>query len=91
MVCNVDVVYVGVGVPLPMVTFDPCHAPPTLTLAHPNPSPSVNELEDPGAIVGSVLLEVCVCTGDYYEVTAVNACINFNTQLLNPWQWTPTA
>ena len=33
----------GVGVALPP---DLCHAPPTLTLAHPNPSPSVNELEE---------------------------------------------
>ena len=42
----------GVGVPIPMLTFDLCHTPPTLTLAHPNPSLSVNELEDPGAIEG---------------------------------------
>ena len=49
-----DVVYVGVGVTLLMVTFDLYHAPASLTLAHPNPSTSVNELEDPGAIEGSV-------------------------------------
>ena len=36
--------------------FDFCHTPPTLALAHPNPSTSVNELEDPGAIEGSVQL-----------------------------------
>ena len=47
----------GIGVPLPKVTFDLCHATPSLTLAHPNPSTSVNELEDPGAIEGSVWLE----------------------------------
>ena len=55
----VNVAYVGVGVgfpPLPVVTFDLCHAPPTLTLAHLNPSPSGNEHEDPGAIAGSVRL-----------------------------------
>ena len=46
-----DMVYVM------MVTFDLCHAPPALTLAHPNPNPSVNELEDPDAIAGSVRLE----------------------------------
>ena len=47
---------VCVCVQLPMVTFDLCHASPTLTQAHPNPSPSV-ELEDPGPISGSVQLE----------------------------------
>ena len=31
----------------PAVTFDLCHAPPALTLAHPTPSGSVNEVEDP--------------------------------------------
>ena len=46
----------GVGVSQPWVTFDLCHAPPRLTLAHPNPSPLVNELEDPGAIAGIVRL-----------------------------------
>ena len=50
-VCPNDVAYLGVGVLLLVVTFDLCHAPPTLTLAYPNPSPSVNEHEDPGAIV----------------------------------------
>ena len=35
----------GVGVPLLMVTFDLCFAPPTLNLAHPNPSLSIHELE----------------------------------------------
>ena len=40
--------YVEVGVPLPLVTFVLCHAPPTLTLAHPNPS---TLLEDPGEII----------------------------------------
>ena len=43
-----------VGMPLPLMTFALCHAPPSLTLGHPNPSTSVNELEDPGAIEGSV-------------------------------------
>ena len=47
----------GVGVPLPMVAFDLSHAPPTLILAHPNPSTLVNELEDPGVIECSVQLE----------------------------------
>ena len=36
------------------LTFDLCHA---LTLAHPNSSMLVNELEDLGAIEGSVRLE----------------------------------
>ena len=40
--------YVGVGV---WMILDLCHIPPTLTLAHLNPSPSVNELEDPGTTV----------------------------------------
>ena len=39
----------GVGRALPLVIFD---LPPTLT--HPNPCPSVNEHEDPGAIADSV-------------------------------------
>ena len=39
------------GIPFLWVTFDLCPAPPTLTLAHPNPSTSVNEFEDPHAIV----------------------------------------
>ena len=58
----INVAYAGVGVPLLRVTFDLCHAPPTLTLAHPNPSPSVNEL---GAIAGSVRLEgsLSACEG----------------------------
>ena len=43
-------VYVG--------TFDFCHTPPTLTLAHPNPSTSVN---DPGAIEGSVQSRWWLC------------------------------
>ena len=38
---------------MPLVTFDFCHAPPTLSQAQPNPSSSVNELEVPGAIAGS--------------------------------------
>ena len=61
----INVAYAGVGVPLLWVTFDLCHAPPTLTLAHPNPSPSVNELEDPGAIAGGVRLEgnLSACEG----------------------------
>ena len=37
-----------------MVSLDLCHAPPTLTLV---PNTSVNELEDPGVIEGSVWLE----------------------------------
>ena len=47
------------------MTFDVCHAPPTTTLAHLNPSLSINELEDPGAIAGSVQLEKRVgdCVG----------------------------
>ena len=53
------------GVPLPLVTFNLCHIPATLTLAHPNPSMLVNELEDPGAIEGSVRLEgsLSACEG----------------------------
>ena len=43
--------------PLLLVTFDLCHALPTLTLVHPNPSPSFNGLEDSGAIADSVRLE----------------------------------
>ena len=43
--------YVGGGRALPMVTFDHNHTPSTL--AHPNPSLSVNEHD---AIVGSVRL-----------------------------------
>ena len=39
------------------VTFYLRHAPPITTLAHPNPRLLVNELEDPGAIAGSVRLE----------------------------------
>ena len=57
VMCSIDVAYVGVGVPTPMVTFDLCHASPALTLAYPNPSTSVNELEDPSASAGSVQLE----------------------------------
>ena len=55
----------GVGVSLPWVTFDLCHTPPNLTLAHPNPSQSVNELEDPGAIAGIVRLagRLSACEG----------------------------
>ena len=61
----IDVAYVGVGVSLLLVTFDLCSAPSTLTLAHPNPSPLVNELEDPGAITGSVWLKesLSACEG----------------------------
>ena len=31
----IDVAYVGMGMPLPLVTLVPCYAPPTLTLANP--------------------------------------------------------
>ena len=41
----VDMVHVKVGVPLLLVTFD---------LYNATPSPSVNKLEDPDAIAGSV-------------------------------------
>ena len=56
---------VGVGVHLPLVTFDLCNTPPTLTLALPKPSTSVNKLKDPGAIESSVRLEgsLYVCEG----------------------------
>ena len=57
VVCLQALLMWGVDVPVQLVTFDLCHVPPTLTLAHPNLSPSVNEHEDPGAIVGSVWLE----------------------------------
>ena len=50
----------GVGVPLPRVPFDICHPPTPLILAHPNPSPTVSELEDPGAIEDNVCLESAV-------------------------------
>ena len=58
----IDVTYVGTAVPPPLVTFDLYHAPPTLTLAHPNPSTSVN---DHGPIEGSVRLEgsLSACEG----------------------------
>ena len=42
------------GVPLLWVTVVLCHAPLILTLAHYNPSPLVNELENPGVITCSV-------------------------------------
>ena len=45
---------------LPVVTFDLCHAPTTLTLAHPNPGTSVNEFEDPGAIEAVSGWPVCM-------------------------------
>ena len=49
-----------VDVPLLLVTFDFCHTPLTLTLAH-----LVNDVEDPGAIAGNVRLEVSLsaCEG----------------------------
>ena len=53
VVCLQAIVYVGVGAPLLLMTFDLCYAPPTLTRT-PNPS---HEHEDPGAIAGSVQLE----------------------------------
>ena len=52
----IDVAYVGVGASLLLVMFDLYHTPQTLTLAHPNPSLSVNEVEDPGVITGNVWL-----------------------------------
>ena len=42
------------GIPLLLMIFDLRHTPPTLTLHHSNPSLSVNELEDPGTIAGSL-------------------------------------
>ena len=52
-----NMMYFGCGRALHRMTFDLCHAPLTITLAHPNPSLSVNELEDPDAILCSVWLE----------------------------------
>ena len=42
------------GGTLLLVTFDLCHAPLTLTLARPNPGPSLNKVEDVGAIMGII-------------------------------------
>ena len=45
----------GMALALLLVNFDFCHAPNPI--AYPNPGLSVNEVEDPGAIVGNVRLE----------------------------------
>ena len=47
----------GVGVSRLMATFELHHTPPTLTLVHPNTSPSASEVEDSGAIAGNVQLD----------------------------------
>ena len=44
----IEMVYVGVGISMLLVNFDHC----LLTITHPNPGLSVNEVEDPGATVG---------------------------------------
>ena len=56
-----------------MATFYLCHAPLTLTLAPPNTSPSVNQVEDPGAITGNVWIwRVCGRVGDRVEAVLLH-------------------
>ena len=68
----------------PLVALDLCYA---LTLAHPNPGLSVNELEDPGAIAYSVWLEdACIYlwrVGDCVEVVLLDP----NCKWVMPLYW----
>ena len=47
----------GVGAPSLDMTFVPCHAPPLAWQRPSSPVQSVNEVEDPGGMVGTVWLE----------------------------------
>ena len=73
----------GVGVSLLTVTFDFCHA---TTL---NPSPSVNELEDPSAIAGSVRLEYSqsACDGLMIQLCGGRCCSAHPGKWVVPLCW----